>query len=363
MDLKQYDHFKVRDPYYTGYRLLSTLDKEGKKPEIYISTTNRSAGKTVFYNGYLIHNFIRKGQKFILLYRNKYEIDDAAGPFFNQVQKLFYPGLEMYQEKGIKSVYDKLYIRPLHSEDPGDLCGYATSLRASENIKKYSSLLADADVVLFDEAFPEDDNYLPDEIRRFMSIHDSLARGGGSQSKYLPVIIVGNLINVFNPYYTALGVVDDLTISTNYRRGKGFVIEQGFNEASAKAHRESSFHQALAGEEYTAASQEKEYLNTSYQFIDNKIVDCGPYVCTILYKNSSYSVRYNENAGFYYCSDTPDPGYKLVHAATEADITDSAIYDPASRFRKLLKERYRQGYVRFRNLRIRDAVMHFIIGK
>ena len=363
MDLKQYDHFKAGDPYYNGYRLLSMQDREGKKPEIYISTTNRSAGKTVFYNGYLLHRFIQKGEKFILLYRNKYEIDDAAGSFFNQVHKLFYPGLELYQEKGIKSVYNKLYLRPLSSEDPGDLCGYVTSLKASENIKKYSSLLADADRVLFDEAFPENDEYLPDEIQRFMSVHDSLARGGGSQSKYLPVLIVGNLINVFNPYYMALGVVDNLTISTNYLRGSGFVIEQGFNEASAQAHKESAFHQALSGEDYTAASQEKTYLNTSYQFIDNSIVDTGMYLCSIRYKNNVYSVRYNERAGFYYCSNTPDPGFKLLQAATEKDITEEAIYDPLSRFRKILKERYRQGYVRFKDLRVRDAILHYIIGK
>lgn len=363
MNLKKYDHFKIVPPYYDGHRLLSTPDRRGMRPEIFISTTNRSAGKSTFFSGKLVHDFIQKRKKFLLLYRNKYEILDAALPFFAEAKRAFYPDLAMSQETGIKNVYERLLIGPEGDDVPPELCGYATALRASEQIKKYSALLADVDVILFDEIFPEDDIYLPDEIRRFMSIHDSLARGRGSQARYLPCILVGNLINVFNPYYTSFGIVDDLQLETNFYRGIGFVVEQGFNAASAAAHKESAFHAALAAETYTAASQEKTYINTSSQFIDNKIVDSGLYMLTIAYSGGRYSVRYNESAGFYYVSDTPDPRFKIVHAATEADIDDTAIFDPLNRYRKLLKDRYRQNMVKCKNLSCRNALMHFLIGR
>ena len=121
-----------------------------------------------------------------------------------------------------------------------------------------------------DELFPENGIYLKDEIRRFMSIHDSLSRGHFQHSKYLPVIMVGNLIDLFNPYFDALGIVDSLLLDSHFTRGDGFVIEQDFNEASAQAHKESSFHRALSGADYAAASQEKVYLNTDYDMITTR---------------------------------------------------------------------------------------------
>ena len=362
MNFKKYDYFKIREPYYSGYRLLSTPDRYGNKPELFIATSNRSAGKSVFYDGYVIHKFIQAGEKFLFLYRNKYETSDCAGTVFSQVEKLFYPELHLSQDTGVKNVYDKLYLSEKGS-DKKELCGFVTSLRASDAIKKYSSLLAEVSIVIFDEVFPEDDNYLPDEIQRLMSIHDSLARGGGKQSRYLPFVLIGNLINVFNPYYESLGIVDDLQITTNYMRGIGWVVEQGFNETSAKLHAESGFHQAFSGQAYTAAAQEKRYINTSYLFIDNSIVDSGLYLVSIRHKTKIYSVRWNERAGFYYCSNTPDPSFRILHAATETDVSDTAIYDPTSRYRKLLKDRYRQGVVRFKNMEVRNAILHFIIGK
>lgn len=134
MDFSAYDNFKIKDPYYSGYRLLSTPDRSGARPEIFVSTTNRSAGKTVFYNGWLLHQFIKTGKKFLLLFRNKYEIDNAAQNFFSQIGDLFYAGLHMTQERGIKNVFDKIYLAG-PEENTETLCGYATSLRASEQIK------------------------------------------------------------------------------------------------------------------------------------------------------------------------------------------------------------------------------------
>lgn len=41
--------------YYDGTRLLSMLDANGNKPEIYICTTNRTGGKTTYFGRLLIN--------------------------------------------------------------------------------------------------------------------------------------------------------------------------------------------------------------------------------------------------------------------------------------------------------------------
>lgn len=365
MNLKKYDHFKTDPAFYNGYPLLAKTDKNGQKPEIYAALTNRSAGKTTFFNGWAVHKFVQAKAKFLLLYRHKYETDQAGSGFFDDIQKLYYPDLAMIQETGISNGFDILSIGLKNDENKTtyECCGYVTSLAASELIKKYSHKLSDVSVIIMDELFPENNQYLKDEIKRFMSIHDSLARGNFKHTKYLPVIMIGNLIDIFNPYFDSLGIVDTLLIQSHFTRGEGFVIEQDFNEQSAAAHKESAFHRALSGAEYSAASQEKKYINTSYDMIDSSVCDIGRYMLTIRYNGNLYSVRYNEQGFFYYVSTTPDPRFRLQHAATEADITEQAIYNPTSPYRKLVKDKYHQNCLKFKNLKCKNAAMHFIAGK
>ena len=69
MKLKEFSNFHTDPEFYNGYKLLSKLDINDHKPEIYIAASNRSAGKTTFFNGMILHNFLRSGKKFLLLYR------------------------------------------------------------------------------------------------------------------------------------------------------------------------------------------------------------------------------------------------------------------------------------------------------
>jgi len=355
----KYDKFVISQDFYNGYPLLSKTDISGSKPALYFSVSNRSAGKTTFFNGMLLHNFLKKRKKFLLLYRYKYQYQAAADGFFKNIGVLYFQGLNMSQDTGVKGVFDRLYISDGEKKVE---CGYATALPAANSLKTYSHLLSDVDVILMDEVFPENDKYLKNEIDLFMSIHDSIARGVNQMSRYVQCILVGNLINIFNPYFDALGVVDSMQLSSHFVRGDGFVIEQSFNETSARKHKENAFHRAFKDAAYTAASEEMRYINTNYDMIDQSVCDRGRYMFTIRYAGTAYSVRYNYEGCFYYVSNTPDPQFRLQHAATEADITEDAIYNPLSSFRKLLKENYRRNCVKFKNLKCKAAALHFISG-
>ena len=72
--------------YYDGGKLLSLMDLHGNKPEIYVSTSNRSAGKTTYFNRLAVRRWLRKHEKFALLYRYNYELPDAAEQFFKDIQ-------------------------------------------------------------------------------------------------------------------------------------------------------------------------------------------------------------------------------------------------------------------------------------
>lgn len=64
--------------YYDGTKLLSMLDLNGNKPEIYLCTTNRTGGKTTYFGRLCVNRFFDKKEKFCLVYRYNYELDDCA---------------------------------------------------------------------------------------------------------------------------------------------------------------------------------------------------------------------------------------------------------------------------------------------
>lgn len=365
----QYDNFKTEEPYYNGEKLLNMLDLDGERPEIYISTSNRSAGKTTFFNGSAVHDFIQNGNKFTILYRNKYETESAAESFFKEIGKIFFPRLTMIQETLVKNVCYRLLIGESVDIDDSDAafcgvcCGYVISLSAAEQIKRCSHLMSDSTKIIFDEFQSEKGAYLKNEISLLMSIHDSLARGDGQQAKYLPLYLIGNLIDIYNPYYESLGITQRLTPECNYMRGNGWVLEQGFNAAASESHEKSAFHKAFASESYTATSKAKEYLIKDSQFIDKTIPNRGLYIATIRFNSINYGIRYIEEYNIYYISVKIEPSKKMQFAATENDICATATYFRKHTLKDHMREALHNGRLWFDCRKSQTAGLAFIYGR
>ena len=81
--------------YYDGTKLLSMTDINGEKPEIYMCTTNRTGGKTTYFGRLCVNRFLDKGEKFALLYRFNYEMDNVDEKFFKDIGSLFFKGHTM----------------------------------------------------------------------------------------------------------------------------------------------------------------------------------------------------------------------------------------------------------------------------
>ena len=220
--------------FYDGTKLLSMSDLDNNKPEIYICTTNRSAGKTTFFNRYCVKRFLKYGEKFMVLYRFNYELDNIADKFFKDIKSLFFPTYEMISEKKNRGLYHELFLLDLVT-DKKVSCGYAVALNTSDQIKKYSHFFSDTMRIVFDEFQSEVNHYCDNEIRKFISIHTSVARGNGEQVRYVPVFMISNPVSIINPYYTELGITERLNKDTKYLRGHGYVLEQGYVDSAGEA--------------------------------------------------------------------------------------------------------------------------------
>ena len=360
---EEYNNFKITPPYHDGRRLLSMLDIDKQKPGFFIDTSNRSAGKTTFYNGYLVDNFLKKGKKFCLIYRNKYELEVVCDSFFKDIQGLFFSGLTMSAEsKASGSIYF-LNISELGDNAEKFNCGYAISLSGADQIKKMSHMLSDTEVILFDEFQLESRKYLKNEILIFQSIYASIARGQGQQSRYVPVILVGNLIDMYNPYFEAFGISERLNINTNYMRGKGWVLAQGFNESSAKALSQSAVQRAFLNNDYDSVLTKKEYLFDDTANIRKDIPNVGLYLGTIMHKNALYGVRYIETLGIIYVSEKFEKSWKQIFAATESDISNNSIFFKKSKLREKLTNYLHSGTLYFANMACKKAATAFIYNR
>lgn len=336
--------------YYDGTRLLSMNDLNGKKPEIFIVTTNRTGGKTTYFSRLCVNRFNDSGSKFMLLYRYKYELDECADKFYKDIRGLFFQGTEMKSQKRASGVFHELFI----NDKP---CGYAVPLNSADSIKKYSHIFSDVDRMMFDEFQSENNDYCPNEVQKFISVHTSVARGQGKQLRYVPVYMLSNPVTLLNPYYIEMGISNRLQVDTKFLKGDGFVLEQGFNETASKAQAESGFNRAFGANKYVAYSAQSIYLNDNKTFVE-KPEGHGRYLATLRYEGKDYAIRSFDAQGVIYCDDRADMTFPVKLAVTTDDHRVNCVMLKRNDL-FLQNQRYffERGCYRFKDLSCKAAVL------
>ena len=347
--------------YYDGTKLLSLKDLNGKDPEIYLCTTNRTGGKTTYFGRLLVNRFIKQGKKFMLVYRYNYELDDIADKFFKDIKGLFFPEYEMISKKKAKGIYHELFLIKNHNDKNEMPCGYAVSLNSADAIKKYSHLFSDVNSMLFDEFQSETNHYCPDEVTKFMSIHTSVARGQGEQVRYVPVYMLGNQVSIINPYYTELDISCRLREDTNFLRGDGFVLENGFIETASRAQKESAFNRAFKRNAYAAYASENVYLNDNQAFVEPIEGAKCRYLATLKYKGSEFAIKEYRELGYLYCDSKADRTFPMkISVTTDDHNVNYVMLRSNDLFISQLRYYFEHGAFRFKDLRAKEALMKCI---
>ena len=336
--------------YYDGTKLLSMLDINGNKPEIYMCTTNRTGGKTTYFRRREINLFKKKGVKFCEVYRYNYELDDIADKIFKDIGTLFFQGDELTSKRRARGIYHDLYLNEQH-------CGYAIALNNADQIKKVSHLLTDTGHMFFDEFQSETNHYCPNEIQKLLSVHTSIARGQGQQTRYVPIVMCGNAVSLLNPYFVEMGIASRLRDDTRFLRGDGYVLEQGFIQSAADAIRASGFNRAFSQNKYVEYSAQNVYLNDSRTFIE-KPIGQSRYLATLRYNGTDFAIREYADSGIIYCDDRADKSsaYRITVTTQDHEI-NYVMLRKNDFFLANLRYYFEQGCFRFKDLRCKDAVL------
>lgn len=336
--------------YYDGTKLLSLKDIDGHDPEIYMCTSNRTAGKTTFFSRWFVRRFLNNKEKFMLLYRFNYELEDVANQFFKDIKGLWFDGHEMESKARARGIYHDLYL-------DGESCGYACALNNADSIKKRSHLFSDVRRMLFDEFQSETNHYCNDEIRKFQSVHTSVARGQGEQVRHVPVYMLGNTVSIINPYYTQMGVTTRIRHDTKFLRGKGYVLEQGYNKGASEAQLSSGFARAFSQSGYTAYSAQAVYLNDSTAFID-KPSGRPRYIATLKFRSHDYSILEYAHEGIMYVSRKADSNfpYRITVTTDDHNINYVMLMKNDVLFTSM-RTLFNRGAFRFQDMQCKDALM------
>lgn len=336
--------------FYDGTKLLSMMDINGNKPEIYMCTSNRSAGKTTYFGRLCVNRFLKHGEKFMLIYRFNYQLDDCADKFFKDINTLFFPGSVMQSKRRASGTYHELFLDEKS-------CGYAVSLNSADGLKNYSHLFSDTMRMMFDEFQSETNHYCSEELRKFISIHTSVSRGQGQQIRYVPVYMISNPVSIINPYYVEMGISPRLNDKVKFLKGDGFVLEQGYVEAASKAQKQSGFNRAFAKNDYVAYSSESVYLNDNKSFIERP--NGNPrYLCTIRYNGCDYAIKEYLDLGILYCDDRPDKTFpERITVTTDDHEINYVMLKRNDFFISNLRYFFERGCFRFKDLRCKEALL------
>lgn len=336
--------------YYDGTKLLSMLDSKGNPPELYLCTSNRTGGKTTYFSRLLVNKFLKKQGKFCLIYRFAYELDNCADKFFKDIQGLFFSSYEMTSKKRGGGIFYELFLNEIS-------CGYALALNHADQIKKYSHFFSDVERMLFDEFQSENNHYCNDEIKKFLSVHTSIARGHGMQTRHVPVYMLSNPVSIINPYYVEMGISSTLQKDTKFLKGDGFVLEQGYNDSASQALKKSGVNRAFNKNKYVAYSAESKYLNDHASFVERPRGK-SKYLLTLKYKDKYYSIREYSELGFLYCDNTYDETFQLkIVVTTEDHDINHIMLKNNGLLLSTLRYYFEKGCFRFKDLLCKEAVL------
>lgn len=236
--------------YYNGEKLLSKLDINNKVPEIYICDGTRTAGKTFFFKDFLFKKIVNENKKIGVITRHQNTASSIPGAYIKDLAEIKYNGwVSSVSPIGKGKVYKFDFLAPPMVEGSKERdryqAGYVFPLTSVEFIKINSSYFVDVDWMFMDEFQLLDGAYSNNEVSSLLTIHRSVARGAGKQTRYVPLIMVGNSLDLYNPYYLTMGISQRLQPDTKFLRGDGWVMEHTKNKNAKDAMEKSGVVRAL----------------------------------------------------------------------------------------------------------------------
>lgn len=337
--------------YYRLTKIDSLNDINGKKPWKKLIVGNRCAGKTYSVLEKQIKHFSDTGRKCMMILRAKNQLN-ACHLCYTEVFKNLGIDGELTSKPFAKGMFYGMYVDE-------ELFGFSVSLKSSDDLKKFSPVFSEVDIMLFDEFQKEDGKYLSNEPDLLQSIYMSVARGGGAQVRGVELYMCSNDVSIMNPYYISFGIYKRLHPNTKTLKGDGWVLDITHNISAINALNESNILGGFSGK-YCAYASGFEELVASETFIQ-KASGKSIYMATIVYDNKKFGVRNFYENGYIHISEKIDPSFPTVLACDDKSHNTTTLV--LRRFMYIweqIRTAYDMGALRFDNINSKNAIFDIL---
>lgn len=326
---------------------------------------NRGGGKSFGGKGWVIEKFIKRGEQFIYVRRFEEDLKEPLETFFNDISVMF-PDYEF------KVLGNKLYLRKSLAEGEDrkwtedDLCGYGIQLSTAN--KKKSISYPKVTTMIVDEFLLEESRnqqYLQNEVRKFMELYETVARPGTNHPD-VTVWFLGNAISITNPYFVEFNLKLPNKMDRNGKRiwkhpNGDILVEFVKNEKFVEAKKNSRFGKMIDGTKYAAYSIENEFLLDDDTFIEKRSKKAR-HSFNFNYKGKTYGVWYDYSEGKMWVSDAVDP-YGITFSFTTQDHNTNTMLLKSRNKSSCLRpffECFKAARLRFENMNIKNTCYEFL---
>ena len=337
--------------YFEAHDIREYKDADGNIPEILLIDGNRAAGKTTAFSAKFVRDFLEQGKKFMLVYRYANELHNIADSFFKDIRVLFFESHEMTDKTRGNGAYIELFL-------DGKSCGYAAALNTAAKLKHYSHIFSDVEQMLFDEYQLENGFYIAEEIKKFVSLHMTVARGRGAVVRFVPVYMLSNSVSIFNPYYDTFGISGRINSRTKMLRGSGWVLLRLTIKEVAAEQEKSAFNRAFSNSVYVKSATDNSFLNDETFNIEKRSVAGFYPEFSFIDGKNSFAV-FSRGQDYHVKKSGQIPNIS-VFGVRQSDrngdarsIRHSAIYDR-------LRAYYANGYITFQDSESKRAFMSLL---
>lgn len=251
----------------------------------------RGVGKTFASKKHCINRFLKYGEEFIYVRRNKSDLK-KINLFFNDIREQF-PDHKLEMKNGVMHI-------------DGKVAGYSIPLSTSATQK--STPYPKVGWIIFDEFIIDKgyQRYLPNEVDAFLELYSTIAR-----LRDVKVIFLSNAISVTNPYFTYFHL--DITNNREFFTQGEIVVQLVKNEEYANAAKQTRFGKLIAGTDYSAYAVDNAFLRDSNEFIAKRSANSA-LLFNLHTRSNTYGVWYDSKERVFNVSKDFNPDYNIEYS-------------------------------------------------
>lgn len=325
----------------------------------------RGIGKTYGLRLQFIRDYINGGYRFVELVRHKNELSDFTSTYFNRIDEN-----DEFKDYVFRTDARHAFIakKPKEKDEKPkwELCGYFGALTMAQQMKKWT--FSNVRRILLDEAIIDKrlDNYhryLPNEFGILANILDSVSRERSETeySKRTRVYLLGNSVDLLNPYFAAYNINNIPKEGYSWHKKKTMLLHYVKDAEYSKAKTSETVAGRMlqdTADELIASANEFLMGTPDYVFKKPK---WAKFYFGIVYQNEKFGVWIDSREGYYYVNQNIPKNASPIFALTASD--NRVNYIAARRMESVLKgftEMYYMGIVRYETVIIKDKFIEVL---